>query len=116
MAALVSGLSTAPLQCEKLIAQIDEGRIAALAPKFEIEQATIESQSIIDITDFERDVVETNDARFSCFSHVALHQLLIGRESTKRSVRHYFILDLRLQRASQAPRRQVGARRPRAWT
>jgi hypothetical protein len=52
MAALVSGLSTALLQCEELVAQINEGRIVALAPKFEIEQSTIESQSIIDITEF----------------------------------------------------------------
>jgi hypothetical protein len=31
MAALVSGLSTALLQCEELVAQIDEGRSGALA-------------------------------------------------------------------------------------
>jgi hypothetical protein len=33
-----------------LVAQIDEGRRAALAPKFEIEQSTVESQSFFDIT------------------------------------------------------------------
>ena len=37
MAVLVSGLSTAFLQCEELVAQIDEGRITALALKFEVE-------------------------------------------------------------------------------
>ena len=50
MAALVGRLSTALLQGEELVAQIDEGRRAALAPKFEIEQSTVESQSFFDIT------------------------------------------------------------------
>jgi hypothetical protein len=81
MAALVSGLSPALLQCEELVAQIDEGRSAAFAPKFEIEQSTVEGQSSIDISDFERYVVETNDARFSCFSHGALHQLVKDLQS-----------------------------------
>jgi hypothetical protein len=42
MAALVSGLSAALLQGKKLVAQIDESRSSALAPKFESEQSTIE--------------------------------------------------------------------------
>ena len=37
MAAFVSGLSAALLQREELVAEIDEGRIGALATKFEIE-------------------------------------------------------------------------------
>jgi hypothetical protein len=69
-------LGTAFLQCEELVAKIDEGRSAALAPKLEFEQSTVESQSLFDITDFERYVVETHGARFSCFSHGALHQLM----------------------------------------
>ncbi len=72
MAALVSGLSTALLQGEKLIAQIDEGRSSALAPKFESEQSTVEGQSLFNIADFERDVVEANGACFSCFNHGVL--------------------------------------------
>ena len=63
MATLVSRLSPALLQCEELVAQIDEGRSAALAPKLEFEQSTVESQSLFDVTDFERYVVETNRAR-----------------------------------------------------
>jgi hypothetical protein len=55
-----------------LVAQIDEGRSGALAPKFEIEQSTVEGQSLFNITDFERDVVEANGARFSCFNHGAV--------------------------------------------
>ena len=65
MTSLVSRLSSAFLQCQELVAQIDEGRIAALATKFEVEQSTVERQSLFDITDFERYVVETNGARFS---------------------------------------------------
>ena len=65
MTSLVSRLSSAFLQCQELVAQIDEGRIGALATKFEIEQSTVERQSLFDITDFERYVVETKGARFS---------------------------------------------------
>ena len=54
------------------VAKIDEGRSAALAPKFEIEQSTVERQSLFNVTDLERYVVETNGARFSCFSHGTL--------------------------------------------
>jgi hypothetical protein len=57
------------LEREELVAQISEGRCAALAAKFEREQSTVESQSLFDITDFERYVVETDRASFSCFSH-----------------------------------------------
>jgi hypothetical protein len=64
MAALVSGLSAALLECEELVAEIDESGSGAFAPLFEIEQPTVESQSLFDITDFERYVVETNGALF----------------------------------------------------
>src|SRR4029434_5106152 len=57
MAGLVSGLGTALLQRKELVAQIDEGRGTALAPKFELQQSTIESQSLLYITDLERYVV-----------------------------------------------------------
>jgi hypothetical protein len=59
--AFVSWSSTA--LCDKLVAQIDEGR-SPVAPKFEIEQSTIERQSLFDIADLECYMVETNDARF----------------------------------------------------
>jgi hypothetical protein len=39
MAALVGGLSTASLQCEKLVAQIDESRSDALVEVGDIEEA-----------------------------------------------------------------------------
>jgi hypothetical protein len=52
-----------------LVSQIDEGRRSALASKFEIEQSTVESQSLINVVNLERYVVETNCMCFSCFSH-----------------------------------------------
>ena len=67
--AFVSRLSTAPLQCKELVAQIVEGRSATLAAKLEVEQSTVESQSLFDITDFQRYMVETNGARLFCFGH-----------------------------------------------
>ena len=64
MATIVGRLGTALLQCEKLVAKIDEGRSAALGPKFEIEQSTVEGQSLFNVTDLKRYVVETNSSRF----------------------------------------------------
>jgi hypothetical protein len=49
--------------------QINEGRSSALAPKFKIEQSTIKGQSLVDISDFERDVAQTKDTSISCSIH-----------------------------------------------
>ena len=69
MAALVGGLRTALLQREELVTQIDERRSVALAAKLEVEQATVERQSLFDIADVESDMIETDGARFLCFRH-----------------------------------------------
>src|SRR5258708_28091692 len=69
MTAVVGGLSAALLQREELIAQIDERPGLALAAQFELEQAAIERQRLLDIADLESDVVETDRARFPCFRH-----------------------------------------------
>jgi hypothetical protein len=45
-------------------------------PKLKFEQSPVESQGLFDVTDFERYVVETNGARFSCFSHGTLQQFV----------------------------------------
>jgi hypothetical protein len=66
MTAVVGGLGAALLECEELIAQIDEGRGLAPAAKLEVEQATVERQRLIDITDLESDIVEADRARFLC--------------------------------------------------
>src|SRR5512132_4459406 len=72
MTAVVSGLRTALLQREELVAQIDECRSLALTTKFEVEQATVERQGLFDVTDLESDMIETDGVRFLCFGHRAL--------------------------------------------
>jgi hypothetical protein len=69
MTPIVGGLCTALLECKELVSQIDEGHRIAFASKFKIEQATVESQSRFDVTDLESDMIETDDARLSCFRH-----------------------------------------------
>jgi hypothetical protein len=76
MTSLVSWLSPAFLQCEELIAQIDEGRSLALPAKLEIEQSAIESESVVYVANFQGYVVQTNRAGFSCFTHTTLHQVM----------------------------------------
>lgn len=71
MAVIVGWLGAALLQREELVAQIDEGRCLALAAKLEVEQATIEGQSLFDVTNFDSDMVETDGTRFLCFRHKA---------------------------------------------
>src|SRR5262249_55605727 len=75
MTAVVGGLSAALLECQKLIAQVDEGRGVASAAKLEFEEATVKRQRFVDITDFERDMVETHGARFLWMSHKHLLRL-----------------------------------------
>src|SRR5512143_318967 len=58
MTPIVSRLSSASLQCEKLVAQIDESRSGAPAAELEVKQTTVKSQSLLNITDFQRYVVE----------------------------------------------------------
>src|ERR1700686_1432540 len=79
MATVISGLRTTLLEREELVAQIDEGRSAAFAPKFKIEQSAVENQSLFDITDLEGYMIETNGARFSCFRHRAPQLLMCGK-------------------------------------
>src|SRR5262245_9947371 len=69
MTAVVGGLGAALLQRQELVAQIDEGRGLALATQFEVEQATVECQRLLDIADLESDMVETDGARFFCLRH-----------------------------------------------
>src|ERR1044072_1613331 len=75
VAAIVGGLGPTFLKREELVAQIDEGRGVALAPKLEIEQSAVEGQSLFDVTDLERDMIETNGACFSWPGHGTLRLL-----------------------------------------
>jgi len=66
MAPVVCRLGMTFLKRQELIAQIDKGGSSAFAPQFKVDQSTIEGQSLADVTDFERYVVETNRTRFFC--------------------------------------------------
>jgi hypothetical protein len=60
------------LRHQLAVAQIDESRSGAFAPKFKVEQLTIKSQSLLYVTNLERDVVETNRAPLLRFNHGSL--------------------------------------------
>src|SRR4051812_37858170 len=66
MATVIGRLRSAFLQREELVAEIDEGRSAALAAKLEVEQATVERQRLFDIADLEGDMIEADCACFFC--------------------------------------------------
>ena len=57
MTPIVTGLFAAFLKGKKLIAKIDEGSMLVLAAQLEFKQASVEGQSIFDVSDLERDVV-----------------------------------------------------------
>ena len=80
MAPVVCRLGTTFLNRQELIAQIDKGGSSALAPQFKVEQSTIEGQSLADVSDFERYVVETNRTRFFCI----IHGTFLGSPDEKR--------------------------------
>jgi hypothetical protein len=69
---VIPGLLTAFLKREKLIAQVDEGGVFALAAQREFEQAAVEGQSLLDITDLKRDVVQSDGASFAGHGLVSL--------------------------------------------
>src|SRR5207253_770740 len=72
MAPIVGRLRTSLLEGKELVSQIDEGHRVAFASKLKVEQALVESQSCIDVADFESDMVETDQACFLCFRHGVL--------------------------------------------
>jgi hypothetical protein len=57
------------LKRNKLVSEIDECHRIALASKFELEQATVESERRLDVANLECDVIESDQARFSCLGH-----------------------------------------------
>src|SRR2546428_5067788 len=61
---IVGGLRATLLERKELVSEVDEGHRIAFASKFEIEQAGVESQSRFDVTHFEGDMIESDDARF----------------------------------------------------
>src|SRR6185369_11962759 len=72
VASVVARLLPPRLQCQELVAQIDERHAVVTAAQCEVEQAAIEGQSLANVSDLKRYVVEPNRARFLYLSHVRL--------------------------------------------
>src|SRR5262249_24324074 len=69
MATIVRGLLAAFLKSNELVAQIDKGHRIALAAQLELEEAAVERQRLLDVSHFQRYVVEADDARLCRLSH-----------------------------------------------
>src|SRR5215475_6571945 len=69
MTSVIGGLPASPLQGDELIPQIDERGILALTAQLEVEEASVERERFLDITDFERDVVYADGARLLVLRH-----------------------------------------------
>src|SRR5262245_37055670 len=69
MPSIVAGLPSPFMQGEELIAEIDEGGTCTFSPKFEVKQAAIKYESLLNVADLERDMVETYRPSFLCHCH-----------------------------------------------
>src|SRR5581483_2397849 len=72
VAAVVGWLPAAFLQGNELVAQVDEGHRVALAAQFELEEAAIERQRLIDVAHLQRNVIETYGAGLCELGHANL--------------------------------------------
>jgi hypothetical protein len=64
MTAIVGGLCTALLERNELVTQVDERCRIAPASKLEVENATIESQRSVNVTDLQSHMIEAHGTRF----------------------------------------------------
>jgi hypothetical protein len=71
--AIIGRLPAALLKGEELVAEIDESSIFALAVQLEVEQPAIKCQRLVDVADFDRNVIEADRAGLLCFGHGSLH-------------------------------------------
>ena len=76
MTAIVRGLPSSRLERQELIAQVDEGRTLAPTSQLEVEQAAVERERLVDVSDLECDMVQTHRAGLVSSGHRDLHQLL----------------------------------------
>ena len=60
MTAVVGRLAAPLLQRDELVAEIDERIRIAPAPELEREEPAVESECLVDVADFERDVIESH--------------------------------------------------------
>ena len=49
-------------ECQELVAEVDEGRSFAAAAQREAEDFSEESQRLLDVADFKRDVIDADEA------------------------------------------------------
>src|SRR5438094_1500205 len=54
---------------DELVAHVDEGVALALAAQFEIEDLAVPSESLVDVADLDRDMIDTNESRLLSFGH-----------------------------------------------
>src|SRR5262245_28370609 len=66
MTAVIGRLPTALLKRQELISEIDESGIAVLAAQGEVEEAAVKRERLVDVADFERDVVDADGAGLGC--------------------------------------------------
>ena len=97
MTSIVSRLSSALLQCEDSFSRSINAEVLLL-PRAEVEQWTIKSESLLNITDFQRYMVETNGARLSS----AMAILLVDEK--RRSPDQGAIVDLRTIKSATSAR------------
>ena len=60
MAIIVGGLPTTLRERQELIAKIDEGHVLAFATQLEFQKLAVECQCLVDITDFQGNVIEAH--------------------------------------------------------
>jgi hypothetical protein len=69
MATIVGRLFAAFLKGYELVAQIDKGHRVTLPAQFEREEAAVERQRLLDVSYFQRDVVQAYGARLCGLGH-----------------------------------------------
>ncbi len=73
MATIVRRLVASLLEREELVAQIDERHLLAFPAKPELEYPRVERQRFLYVAHLERNVIETDGARFFGFRHEDPH-------------------------------------------
>src|SRR5690606_37841305 len=60
--AVIRGLPAPRLQCQELVAEINEGGVLAPTSQFEAKESAVKLQRLVDIPDLERHMVDSNGA------------------------------------------------------
>ena len=54
---------------DELVAELDEGVARALRPKLEVEDLAVKIESLVDVADLDRDVIDADEPRLAAFTH-----------------------------------------------